>query len=247
MVPDTTAPRGSTGVCPFETTNQMTTPRSPDATLPSLLVRRLTWGFATAAAFLLAVYASRYEGSAAHVLFSLLVASTIGAVIVLLARRVLVALVLVTALLGVVVAVSIPRLAALVVAVPIPRLAAVSITVAVEAPVVIITVAIAGLAPLAVAPRAMISIVVPVLTPDHAPAVAIIVPGLAAIVGVPISSEREADDRHVDRVDVLHERHHTVAIFVPQVVGEDPSALIVPRYVAPVVALDAAVERHAGV
>jgi phosphoglycerol transferase MdoB-like AlkP superfamily enzyme len=93
----------------LETTTAMTTSPPPVGKVPALLVRRLTWVFATAAAFLLAVYTSRYEGSAAHVLFSLLVASTIGAVIVLLARRVLVALVLVTALLGVVVAVSIQK------------------------------------------------------------------------------------------------------------------------------------------
>lgn len=85
-------------------------PKSPRATSDRhVLVRRLTWMVATAAAFLIALYASRYEGSPAHVLFSIGIAATIGGVIVLLARRVLVALVIVTALLAIVIGVSIKK------------------------------------------------------------------------------------------------------------------------------------------
>lgn len=73
------------------------------------VLRRLTWGLTTLTAFLLGAYASSYEGSAAHIVFSLGIALTLGALIVLLARRVLVALVVVTALLAIVIGVSIKK------------------------------------------------------------------------------------------------------------------------------------------
>lgn len=87
----------------------MTTTPRPTNTALLRFARRLTWAVTTATAFLISAYASRFEGSTAHVMFALGVAATLGALIVLLARRVLVALVIVTALLAIVVGVSIKK------------------------------------------------------------------------------------------------------------------------------------------
>src|SRR5690348_1908553 len=78
------------------------------------------------------------------------------------------------------------------------------------------------------------------------PVVAIAVERAAAIVVVPVGSDREADDRDADLRTVSRQQYRLVLIFVFDVVAGHPAAISVDDHIAPFPAIGAALHIHFG-
>jgi hypothetical protein len=68
------------------------------------------------------------------------------------------------------------------------------------------------------------------------------VPRASAVVLVPISAKNEADDGNIDRVPILGQVDVVASIEVVQVACRNPSAIAVPRHIAPIAIFKAAVD-----
>lgn len=86
--------------------------------------------------------------------------------------------------------------------------------------------------------------IAPVGLPAISPASAFAIPGTSAVIGIPVRSNREADDRDINFGHVLHKRDIGAARRIAQIPGIDPSTVAIRAHVAPTIAGYAPVHIH---
>lgn len=97
----------------------------------------------------------------------------------------------------------------------------------------------AGVAVSALMPQMAISAV---RAPDVLPMTEPPIPGAPLVVAVPVGSQREGYDRHVNLFDVARQMHVAPTIEVIEVICADPATIIAPCHVAPIMVAQASMD-----